>query len=155
MMKAPQPVGFSDAQHPIVFAAGSIEMGRAEMWQERLFKDLEKWPGLFLNPRRDDWDSTWRQSIEDDRFRGQVEWELSGLECADVVPMYFAPETKAPITLLEFGLTARRAKLVVCCPKDFYRRGNIEVVSASYGIPLFESWDPWVDTITKYLRRFQ
>jgi len=36
-------------------------------------------------------DALWPQ------FRGQVEWELEGLERASVVAMYFAPATRARI----------------------------------------------------------
>jgi hypothetical protein len=61
---------------------------------------------------------------------------LDGLERASVVAMYFAPPTQAPITLLELGLLARSGKLVVCCPPGFWRRGNVEVVCARYGVPL-------------------
>jgi hypothetical protein len=50
--------------------------------------------------------------------------------------MYFVPSTKSPITLLELGLLARSNKLVVCCPEEFWRRGNVEVVCARYGVPL-------------------
>jgi hypothetical protein len=88
-----------------------------------------------LNPRRDDWDASWRQAIDDPRFREQVEWELAGLEQADLVGMYFAPTTQSPITLLELGLTARSGRLIVCCPPGFWRRGNVEVVCARYRIP--------------------
>lgn len=50
--------------------------------------------------------------------------------------MYFAPSTRAPITLLELGLFAQSGKLLVCCPEGYWRRGNVEVVCARYGIPM-------------------
>ena len=62
---------------------------------------------VVLNPRRVDWDSSWTQSIREPKFRGQVEWELDALERAQVIAMWFVPETRAPITLLELGLHAR------------------------------------------------
>lgn len=153
VIKAPDRSELFGWQHPILFSAGSIEMGQAEMWQERLAREFESEIGTFLNPRRDDWDSTWVQSFEHRQFREQVEWELLGLDMADVVPIYFAPDMKAPITLLELGLVARRAKAVVCCPPGFYRRGNVEVVCRSFGVPLHDTWRPWVDEIRRYLRR--
>jgi hypothetical protein len=48
--------------------------------------------------------------------------------------MYFAPDTKSPITLLELGLASRSGRLVVCCPAGFWRRGNVEVVCARHGV---------------------
>jgi hypothetical protein len=136
VLKPPAPILFGDGE-PSVFLAGSIEMGRAEDWQAVVEHALADLPILILNPRRDQWDASWEQSITNAPFRGQVEWELEGLERASVVATYFAPGTQAPVTLLELGLLARSGRLLVCCPPGFWRRGNVEVVCARYEIPLF------------------
>lgn len=143
-----------------VFLAGSIEMGTAVDWQTHLTMRLTE--GLpaevdltILNPRRDDWDASWRQVMDDTQFFEQVDWELRGLEVADVIAMYFAPGTKAPITLLEYGLYARVSgrlrdathKLIVCCPDGFWRKGNVEMVAARYGVMLYEEFDRWAAAI--------
>src|SRR5688572_177940 len=121
IFKAPTP--FVLDERPSLFLAGSIEMGLAEGWQERVESALADLDVVILNPRRDDWDSSWKQSISDPQFRQQVEWELDGLERASLIAVYFVPDTKAPITLLELGLFARSGRLVVCCPDGFWRRG--------------------------------
>ena len=117
-----------------VFVAGSIEMGAAGPWQTELEAALADAPVTIWNPRRDAWDSSWRQSIDEPLFREQVEWELEALERASLVAMYFAPETRSPISLLELGLFARSGKLVVCCPEGYWRRGNVQVVCRRYGV---------------------
>ena len=122
-----------------VFLAGSIEMGLAGDWQAEVIVALEDPDLVILNPRRDDWDASWRQSIDDARFREQVEWEIAAQERADLIAMFFAPETRAPITLLELGLFATSGKQVVCCPEGYWRKGNVEVVCARYRIPLVET----------------
>ena len=132
---------------PTVFLAGSIDMGAATDWQAELTALLVARDVTVLNPRREDWDATWRQSIDEPEFREQVEWELDGLDRADVVAMWFAAESKAPITLLELGLTARSGKLLVGCPEGFWRKGNVEVVCARFGIPLATSWAAFVATV--------
>jgi hypothetical protein len=137
VLKPPAPLLLLSGERS-VFLAGSIEMGRAEEWQAVLEGALHDLPIAILNPRRDDWDDSWEQSIADPRFRGQVEWELDGLARATLVAMYFAPTTQAPITLLELGLTAASGKLVVCCPEGFWRRGNVEVVCERYRIPMVD-----------------
>jgi hypothetical protein len=129
-----------------VFLAGSIEMGAAPDWQTELTRALGV-DATFLDPRRAEWDSSWRQSIDEPQFRGQVEWELDGLERADVIAMWFVPETKSPITLLELGLFARSGKIVVGCPDGFWRRGNVEVVCARFGAPLVAEWDAFVAAV--------
>jgi hypothetical protein len=132
-LKPPAPLEF-DRRTPSVFLAGSIEMGAAEDWQARLTELLNDLDVVILNPRRDAWDASWRQSIDNPPFRQQVEWELDGLERASVIAMYFAPATRAPVTLLELGLFARSGRLCVCCPDGYWRRGNVEVVCARYGV---------------------
>jgi excisionase family DNA binding protein len=140
ILKPPAPLPPASAM-PSVFLAGSIEMGAAEDWQARLTHALQDLDVLIFNPRRDEWDASWEQSLGNPQFREQVEWELAGLERATAVAMYFAPATKAPVTLLELGLCARSGKVVVCCPEGYWRRGNIEVVCARYDLPLVASLD--------------
>ncbi|MFL5339602.1 MAG: nucleoside 2-deoxyribosyltransferase domain-containing protein [Gemmataceae bacterium] len=135
IIKPPAPVHL-DAGVPSVFLAGSIEQGAAEDWQRQVEFALDDLPVVILNPRRDEWDASWVQSIDNPQFRGQVEWELAAQERAGVIGMYFAPATRAPITLLELGLFARSGKVVVCCPDGYWRKGNVEIVCARYSVPL-------------------
>src|SRR5262245_48903306 len=102
VLKPPAPVAPGGRRS--VFLAGSIEMGQAVDWQTEVTRALDDLDVVVLNPRRDEWDASWVQSIDNPDFRGQVEWELLAQERADVIAMYFAPATKAPITLLELGL---------------------------------------------------
>jgi len=69
---------------PILFLAGSIEMGAAEMWQDRVAKILQNERVILLNPRRDDWDSSWQCTIDNLQFVQQVRWEQQGLLHSDV-----------------------------------------------------------------------
>jgi len=135
----------------VVFLAGSIEMGSATDWQAVLTARLADQAEhiVVLNPRRDAWDASWQQTIDEPAFREQVEWELDGLDRADVIAMWFAPETRAPITLLELGLHARGGKLVVGCPDGFWRKGNVEVVCARFGVPLAGDWDSFVVAVVR------
>jgi hypothetical protein len=132
-----------------VFLAGSIEMGRAEEWQRRVAVALDAHDILILNPRRDDWDPAWEQSIGNPDFRRQVEWELDALACADTIIMYFVPDTKSPITLLELGLHAASSpeKLIVCCPDGFWRKGNVDVVCARYGVRQVETLERLISAL--------
>lgn len=124
-----------------VFLAGSIESGKAENWQEEVTKELERLGCEYvLNPRRDDWDSSWEQSIHNENFNEQVSWEMTALDAAETILMYLAAGTISPISLLELGLYAESGKLVVGCPFDFHRRGNVEMVCERYQIPLRTGW---------------
>jgi hypothetical protein len=131
VVEAPAPYG--EAPHPWVFIAGSIDMGAAPAWQDEVVALLSDVEGTILNPRRRDWDARWRERIDDDTFRGQVEWELAAQEEADLVAMYFVPGTRSPITLLELGLFHERP-MIVCCPDGYWKKGNVDIVCARYGI---------------------
>lgn len=122
-----------------VFLAGSIEMGAAEDWQRLAEEALSDCEVTIFNPRRDDWDSSWEQRIHNPEFNHQVNWEMDRLEEADHILMYFAPNTKSPISLLELGLHAKDEKLIVVCPDGFWRKGNVEIVCRREGIWLYES----------------
>jgi len=165
-IKAPKNVlaQFNPTDKPrFLFLAGSIEMGAAEEWQDRVARELKDSIWTILNPRRDDWDSSWVQSIDNEKFMErnnnveQVVWELEGLERAQGIMIYFDPNTKSPITLLELGLvsnllgTERLKEIVVVCPEGFWRKGNVDIICQRYGLKQFNSL---TDAITYFRSNF-
>ncbi len=130
-----------------VFLAGSIEMGKAEDWQKRIENNYINTNVTLYNPRRDDWHASWTQEQSNPQFNQQVNWELNSLERADIIFMYFSPETKSPISLLELGLFVGD-NMIVCCPEGFWRKGNVDIVCTRYGIPLFENLDDAIGALT-------
>ena len=154
LLKPPAPLQWPEAlDAKVVFLAGSIDLGAAEPWQAQVESAVEDLDLVLLNPRRDDWDDSWQQTFENRVFREQVKWELEGLERAALIAMYFAPESQAPVTLLELGLTARSERLVVCCPEGYWRRGNVEIVCRRYGVELVPSLEILIDRVSEKGRR--
>ena len=143
VVKPPYP--FRDRMR--IFLAGSIEMGTAENWQEKVEKALSTYRVDIFNPRRDDWNSSWGQSISDPHFFNQVTWELDALDAADIILMYFDPNTKSPISLLELGLYAGSKKLIVVCPDGFWRKGNVDVVCQREWIQTYSTIDEAIHEI--------
>jgi len=136
LFKPPGPIVFDE--FPSVFLAGSIDMGSAADWQTEVCSFFTNLNINVYNPRRDDWNNDWEQKIENTQFSEQVNWELQAMESADFIIMNFLPDSKSPVTLLELGLHAAGNKLVVCCPDEFYRSGNVHIVCNKYSIPLFK-----------------
>jgi hypothetical protein len=151
IVKAPGVL--KNAKSPWIFLGGSIEMGKAEQWQIQVTEEFgrKKFNGTILNPRRDDWDASWEQKADNPQFREQVEWELEAQEEADVIIYYFSPGTKSPITLLELGLFSQDANVFVCCPDEFWRKGNVDIVCERYGIPMFDNLKSLVDEVCEFL----
>lgn len=130
-----------------LFLAGSIEMGTAEDWQNRVTQALNKHNITIYNPRRGDWDSSWSQDEKSQQFNYQVNWEISKLIESDHVLMYFSPETKSPISMLELGFLAREGKLIVCCPDGFWKKGNIQIMCSRFNIPLYNDLNSAVGAV--------
>lgn len=146
-----------------IFLAGAIDMGEAKDWQLETKEYLEKNidPDLpiavvLLNPRRDDWDSSWEQRKENKDFNEQVNWELDSLDGCDHVFLVFTEEAKAPISLLELG-SFKDKSISVVCPEEFYRFGNVDIFCDKYGINHFENFEDGlkdlVDIIEKKVRK--
>ena len=147
-----RPFAVSKGNYKKVFLAGSIEMGKAEEWQQKVIEAVSEFNVVIFNPRRDNWDSSWEQKIENPKFKEQVDWELEHLEDSDMIIMYLAPGTMSPISLLEFGLYARSGKMIVYCPDGFWRKGNVDVVCERYDIPQVEKFDELI-TLIRYTQK--
>ncbi len=144
-----------NTEMPKIFLAGSIEQGKATNWQDRVVEALTGREVLILNPRRDAWDSSWKQEKNEPNFRGQVDWELDAQERADIIVIFFEPTTYSPISLLELGLFARTGKLIVCCPHGFWRKGNVDIVSERFGIPVVDSLEQLTDTLKRRIEKWK
>lgn len=138
-MKEIKPPDFNFPTENTLFLAGSIDMGQAIDWQKQVKELLKDSDWTILNPRRDDWDNSWVQDTDNPKFKEQVEWELQAQEHATKILMFLDPQGKSPISLLELGLFAKSGKIIVVCPKGFWRKGNVDIVCERYKIPLYEN----------------
>ncbi len=152
MIEIKPPTALEWDEPAAVFLAGSIEMGKAVDWQIVVREAMADYDVAILNPRRDNWDPTWEQSINNAKFAEQVNWEMDAIGHADVVVFYFDPNTKSPITLLELGLCAASGTdMIVCCPDGFWRKGNVEIVCKRYAVPLVTTLEELVYKLKRKL----
>jgi len=147
---APENISERNMNKSSVFLAGTIDMGNSVDWQDETTKKIfqKTYPYNIFNPRRKDWDSTWTQEYDNPQFYQQVNWELNAIEETDYVLVYFASNSKSPITLMELGiLTCEPHKVCVVCEEGFWRKGNVDVVCDRYGIQMFKTIDEWIDKL--------
>jgi hypothetical protein len=138
----PMNISLRDRRKHSIFLAGSIDMGASEDWQTYVIDKIKyKKAHNWFNPRRLDWDSSWVQELENPQFNQQVKWEINALKKADIIVMNFTSGSISPISLLELGMFAHTGKMLVCCPKEFWRKGNVDIICEEYDIPLFEDLD--------------
>ncbi|RFU27027.1 hypothetical protein B7463_g9304, partial [Scytalidium lignicola] len=140
------PTIYLPSQHrKTIFLAGSI--ASAIDWRVALSSYLSHCPITLLDPYRRDWDSTWVEDIECEKFRTQTQWELEMQEKATLVAFWFEPGTQAPVSLLELGLVLgkrganARKEVVVRCPEKYWKRGNVQVVCERYGVQIVNSFE--------------
>ena len=150
IITSPEPIIKTD-KNIFVFLGGTIEMGSSYDWQKDIINSLSNDNVCFLNPRRASWDRSWLQSIHNEKFRQQVNWELKALEESDLILMYFTPGSKSPISLLEFGMYAQSKKMIVCCPDGFWRKGNIEIVCERYNVDLYQDMNTFIKNINIFI----
>lgn len=153
------PNQITEQENYNIFLAGSIEMGSAENWQQKIIDLLSKYKDInILNPRRDIWDNTWEQSVKNKAFNEQVNWELDGIEMADLVVFWFDPNTKSPITLLELGVVLGQDEtdVIIYCPDGFWRKGNVEVFCERVNRTayLHKNQDEFLQHLEHYVNRF-
>lgn len=147
-IQAPNPINNNKIS---LFISGTIDNGASENWQAKFINELSSYDINIFNPRRDDWDSSWKNEIENEKFYEQVNWELDALSAADLIVVYFAPNSKSPITLLELGLHAEQDNIIVCCPQGFWRRGNVEIVCERFLIPFYDNLDDLIADVKENL----
>lgn len=148
-IKAPQK--YSNDKFTM-FLAGAIDMGEAEDWQKKVVQELSSLDITILNPRRDNWDPSWKQSKDNPTFLEQVNWEQDGIEDSDLVLVVFTKDCKAPITLLELGMCLDKSNVRVCCPEGYYRKGNVDIVCSRADIPVYEDLDTMLSGVKEFVK---
>lgn len=135
-----------------IFLAGTTSKVDPVDWREALSSSLSKYPITIYNPYRADWDCTWREDVNFAPYREQVLWELDKQAKADLVIVYFHPATQAPVSLLEFGLSAQvPGKVIAVCPEGYWKRGNVQVVSQKFGVELLDDVEQLESAIVQKL----
>ena len=121
-----------------VFLGGTIDNGNSVDWQEEFANHFIHDDVTFLNPRREKWLSGVAQTIDDPIFNEQLEWESWNLENADIIVINLLADSKSIISVAELAEYGAKGKnVVVCCPKEFWRNGNVEFLCKKFKLPLF------------------
>ncbi|TGO65756.1 hypothetical protein BCON_0001g00720 [Botryotinia convoluta] len=154
--------------HPVIFLSGTTNYNKDESrWQviltDRLLarsrststdnKNATNEPNSFapvtiIDPYNPAWDSTWREDPSDERFVTQVNFELEGLELADIVVVgLIGADVRAGkigaggAALVELGtvLKGKGRKVVVCVEKGFWKEGYVKVLCERFGVQCLDS----------------
>jgi len=152
IIEAPNVFSKTEYSPYTIFLAGSIENGKAEDWQDKLSKTLDRFDNIVvLNPRRKHWDP----ELDEKKLRFQIIWEQEGINASNLVVFYFDPTTHSPISLLELGqCLGAHKKVIVYCPPTFFRHTNVEVTCERYHVKLHADYHTFVAEIIGHISRF-
>ena len=140
-----------------VFIAGTISNGAASDWAKKVEEYFEKKNISLYNPRRDSWIGSFEQRKSNEVFNIQVNWEIDNIKDVDAIFFYFESNSVSPITIGELYylcgmLECNEEKdIIVYCPDDFNKKGNIEIMCDKYNIPIFNDFHSSLDALRKLL----
>jgi len=141
-VKAPNE--YNSLERYTIFLAGSIDEGRARPWHLEVVKALDPFDILILNPKREEWDASWEQSADNPQFREQVTWEFKAMQNSDMILFVFTEESKAPVSMYEYGRFAHIKDSLICVEEGFYRQGNLDLYSSFDEIPIYHNLDEMI-----------
>ena len=106
-----------------IYLAGSTH---GDNWQSHFIKRLSDLNVDVFNPRTNCTD-------------GLFGWELEHLNIATVIALYFDPSDLSPSGLLTLGMFAKTDRLIVCCPKTFHKKTDVDFVCQREDIQTVDS----------------
>ncbi|MFK7786732.1 MAG: nucleoside 2-deoxyribosyltransferase domain-containing protein [Crocinitomicaceae bacterium] len=118
-----------------IFLAGSMAQESSSNWRKTVVNQFGDTYHFFV-PTHPNHDQT-----GDDEMKTHIEWELNGLAKADFILLNFLADARSPISMVEMGMYIQSGKLIVVCPKNFYKRRYVETLCEKYTTPLFNHLD--------------
>lgn len=135
-----------------VFLAGTIDNGAVEPWAHLVAEAFEGENIVFYDPRRENWLPDIEKRAHNPVFREQVEWELSNISTANIVFFNFLAGSLSPITLQELGyVVAKDDRVIVVCPDDFWRKGNVEIMCGLHTIPVYDTIEDGIAALREWV----
>lgn len=127
-----------------IFLAGSMDLEKSVGWRKKVVNQLSKDEKYcFLDPTHIKHDF-----LSASKMEAHVLWELNALELADRILLVFLKESLSPISLVELGLYVRTKKMIVVCPKEFYKIDYITVLCKKYQTTLVHSLEQAIQVLS-------
>ncbi len=114
------------------FLAGSIDYKLITNWRKQVINILGK-DNNFFDPTNKNHDTLSKKEM-----KNHIEWELGALLLSDKIILNLLPHSLSPISLVELGLYVDSGKLIVICPKEFYKSEYVYTLCQKYNTPVFE-----------------
>ena len=116
-----------------IFLAGSIDNRYFGNWRKKVIEEIGD-SNIILDPT-----NTNHDKLSDEDMKLHIQWELDALSKANTILLNFLPDSKSPISLVELGLYVTSNKLIVICPKAFYKSRYVYTLREKYNTPIFDN----------------
>ena len=126
---------YKEQNKQYVFLAGSIDLYLSTNWRAEIINKIGQ-TFHFFDPT-----IASHNELTDVEMKNHINWELDAMNMADKIILHFLPTAKSPISLVELGLYATSKKLIVICPKLFYKSRYVYTLCEKYNVPVFENLD--------------
>jgi hypothetical protein len=114
-----------------IFLAGSIDSKVSDNWRSQVITSNYN-QNHFFDPTNKNYEHL--NSID---MKAHIQWELDALAMSDKIILQFLPDALSPISLVELGLYVSSKKLIVVCPKEFYKSRYVHTLCENYNTPIF------------------
>ena len=131
-----------EKENKSIFLAGSIDCNMPSNWRRRAIAKLSHYDYLF------DPTNTNHDNLDDQEMKEHIGWELNALLIANKILLNFMANTLSPISLVELGLYVTTNKLIVVCPKEFYKSRYVYTLCKKYNTPFFYKIEEALNILT-------
>lgn len=127
----------------LLFLAGTMASGEVGNWRSEVILGLGN-RFNYLDPTNKN-----HNKLKATQMQNHIGWELEALKRADKIILNFLPESLSPISLVELCIYVASNKLIVLCPKGFYKNRYINILCKKYNTPYFDKLSDSLDFIKK------
>lgn len=116
-----------------VYLSGNM----SKPWRKEVINALENLPITIFDPTVEDWEtSIGEESIENEKWVSQTDWENNGLAYADLKVFYFSEGAAAPASMLELGCykTKGSKQTIVCTESGYEKASYIRYITRRFGL---------------------
>ncbi|WP_405414549.1 nucleoside 2-deoxyribosyltransferase domain-containing protein [Maribacter sp. Asnod1-A12] len=115
-----------------IFLAGSMDHKQEVSWRDEISAEFGTYS--IFDPTNNNHDH-----LNVKEMKRHINWELNALQLSDMILLNFLPNALSPISLIELGLYVNSEKLIVICPKEFYKSNYVHTLCDKYNTPIFNN----------------
>ena len=125
-----------------IFLAGSMDTQLSHNWRKQVM-DAYLGGYNFFDPTNSNY-----KKLNAFDMKLHIQWELDALAMSDKILLNFLPDALSPISLVELGLYVASNKLIVVCPKEFYKSSYVHALCEKYSTPMFNKINTALTTLS-------